>query len=89
MRFRLVWWPFHAVGYAVSGAADWCMNWLWASLVISTLTKWLLLRHGGVKAYRKAMPFFIGMVLGEFVIGSLFSLGGLAFGKRVYAFKNW
>ena len=89
MRARLFWWPFHAVGYAVSGAADWCMNWIWASLLVSSLIKWLLLRHGGVRAYRKAVPFFIGMVLGEFVVGSLFSIGGLVFGTRVYAFKNW
>ena len=27
LRMRFFWWPFHAVGYAVSGAADWCMNW--------------------------------------------------------------
>jgi hypothetical protein len=89
MRTRLFWWPFHAVGYAVSGAADWCMNWIWASLLVSSIIKWLLLRHGGVKAYRKAVPLFIGMVLGEFVVGSVFSIGGLIFGTRVYAFKNW
>jgi hypothetical protein len=89
MRQRLFWWPFHAVGYAVSGAVDWCMNWIWASLVVSFIIKWLLLRHGGVKAYRKAVPLFIGLVLGEFVVGSLFSLGGLIFGTKVYAFKNW
>lgn len=89
MRVRLFWWPFHAVGYAVSGAADWCMNWIWASLLVSCLVKWIILRHGGVKTYRKAIPFFIGMVLGEFVTGSVFSIAGLIYGTRVYAFKNW
>jgi len=89
MRTRFPWWPFHAVGYAVSGAADWCMNWIWASILVSWAIKLILLRYGGVKAYRRAMPLFIGIVLGEFVVGSLFSLGGLAFNTRVYAFKNW
>lgn len=65
------------------------MNWIWASILVSWLIKFILLRYGGVRSYRKAMPIFIGIVLGEFVIGSLFSLGGLAFNTRVYAFKNW
>ena len=46
---KFLWWPFHAVGYAVSGADDWCMNWLWLSLLISSLIKWILLKQGGVK----------------------------------------
>jgi len=89
MRTRFISWPFHAVGYAVSGAADWCMNWMWASLLISSLIKWLLLRLGGVRAYRKAVPFFVGMVLSEFILGGILSIGGVAFGTQVYAFKNW
>ena len=62
---------------------------MWASLATSTCIKWVILRHGGVKSYRKAIPFFIGMILGEFVIGSIWSLSGLALGIKTYAFKNW
>jgi len=89
MRIRFFWWPFHAVGYAVSGADDWCMNWLWPSLVISTIAKYLILKHGGIKVHRKATPFFLGMVLGEFVTGSLWSIYGLSAGVRTYMFKDW
>ena len=89
MRTRFAWWPFHAAGYAVSGIEDWSLNWMWASLATSTCIKWVILRHGGVKSYRKAIPFFIGMILGEFVIGSIWSLSGLALGIKTYAFKNW
>ena len=89
MRMRFVWWPFHAAGYAVSGIEDWSLNWMWASLLTATCIKWVILRHGGVKNYRKAIPFFIGMILGEFVVGSIWSLTGIALGIRTYAFKNW
>lgn len=89
MRMKFFWWPFHAVGYAVSGAEDWCMNWLWASLIISTTAKWAILRHGGVRSHRKAIPFFLGLVLGEFTIGSLWSIFGLTFGTRTFMFKDW
>ncbi len=89
MRMKFFWWPFHAVGYAVSGADDWCMNWLWASLIISTTIKWIILRQGGIKAHRKAIPFFLGLVLGEFVIGSIWSIIGLSMGIRTFIFKDW
>ena len=89
MRMRFVWWPFHAAGYAVSGIEDWSMNWMWASLLTATCVKWIILRHGGVKSYRKAIPFFIGMILGEFTVGSIWSIIGVSMGTRTYAFKNW
>lgn len=89
MRMKFFWWPFHAVGYAVSGADDWCMNWLWASLIISTTAKWIILRQGGIRAHRQAIPFFLGLVLGEFVIGSIWSIIGLSAGIRTFPFKDW
>ena len=89
MRMKFFWWPFHAVGYAVSGADDWCMNWLWASLIISTTAKWIILRQGGIRTHRKAIPFFLGLVLGEFVIGSIWSIIGLSAGIRTFTFKDW
>jgi hypothetical protein len=89
MRMKFFWWPFHAVGYAVSGADDWCMNWLWASLVISTIAKWIILRQGGIRAHRRAIPFFLGLVLGEFVVGSIWSIIGLSLGIRTFPFKDW
>ncbi len=89
LRMKLFWWPFHAVGYAVSGAADWCMNWLWISLVISTTAKWIILKHGGLQTHRRATPFFLGLVLGEFVVGSLWSIYGMIAEIRIFPFKDW
>ncbi len=89
LRMRFFWWPFHAVGYAVSGAADWCMNWLWISLVISTIAKWLIIKQGGLQLHRKAAPFFLGLILGEFVAGSLWSFYGMATETRIFPFKDW
>ncbi len=89
MRMKFFWWPFHAVGYAVSGADDWCMNWLWASLIIATVAKWIILRQGGIRSHRRAIPFFLGLVLGEFVIGSIWSIIGLSAGIRTFPFKDW
>ena len=89
LRIRFIWWPFHAVGYAVSGADDWCMNWLWVSLVISTTLKWVILKYGGLRTHRKAAPFFLGLVLGEFVLGSFWSIYGIVAGTTIFPFKDW
>ena len=73
--------------------SDWSMNWMWASLLTATCIKWVTLKYGGVRSYRKAIPFFsgmiLGMILGEFAVGSIWSITGAAIGMRMYAFKNW
>ena len=56
------------------------------SIFLSWLAKWLILRHGGLKAYRQAVPFFIGLILGEFIAGGLWSIIGIVFEMPVYRF---
>ena len=40
----------------------------------------------GLKGYRRAAPFFLGLILGEFVVGSLISLLGVLLGTPTYVF---
>ena len=48
--------------------------------------KLAIVRYGGAKAYNKALPFFIGLVLGEFTIGSLLGIGSALAGAPTYCF---
>jgi hypothetical protein len=84
MRMRFAWWPFHPVGYAISGS--WSMEQLWFPMFISWLIKWAILRYGSAKAYRKAIPFFVGLVLGEFLTGCGWDLIGIAYGFEPYSY---
>jgi hypothetical protein len=84
LRMRFYWWPFHPVGYAVS--SSWSLNIIWLPLLIAWGVKLLLLRYGGLKLYRDALPFFFGLILGEFVMGSLWTLIGIAMGIPSYGF---
>lgn len=84
MRTQFTWWVFHPVGYAT--ATSWSMGKLWACVFIGWLAKALITRYGGAVAYRKALPFFVGLVLGEFVVGSLWGIYGAIFSKPVYHF---
>ncbi|HLK55442.1 MAG TPA: DUF6785 family protein, partial [Chthonomonadaceae bacterium] len=84
LRLNLPWFPLHPVGYAVS--SSWSLSLLWLPLMIAWAVKTLLLRYGGLPAYRKALPFFLGIILGECVMGSLWALLGIALHIPTYAF---
>ena len=82
MSRRYLWWPFHPVGYAVG--AGWAMGYMWFSVFISWLAKKLILAYGGSKIYRAAIPFFLGLILGQFFMGSLWSVIGLVVNRNMY-----
>jgi len=85
LRLRFLWWPLHPVGYAIS-TSGWVINYIWFSFLFSWLIKWLLLKHGSIKAYRSATPFFLGLILGEYAIGGFWNVLGIALGFRTYGF---
>ncbi|MBD3181538.1 hypothetical protein GF312_04545 [Candidatus Poribacteria bacterium] len=87
LRTRFFWWTLHPLGYAL--ADDYSMQWFWASLLMGWMLKTIILKYGGIRKYRSAFPLFIGLILGEFVIGSLWSLIGIFGGISTYAFKYW
>ncbi|MBI2300077.1 MAG: hypothetical protein HYU66_14230, partial [Armatimonadetes bacterium] len=62
LRQRWVFFPLHPVGYAVNG--NWTMSHLWFSLFLAWLLKVCLVKAGGLRAYRKGLPFCFGLMLG-------------------------
>jgi hypothetical protein len=84
MRGNFLWWPFHPVGLAVS--SSWAMGYMWFPILIAWLLKRVILRGGGLQGYRTAVPFFLGLVLGEFVVGSIWNILGIVFQFEIYKF---
>jgi len=78
-------WPFHPAGYAVASSTL-TVGWLWSSLLISWAAKVIVLRIGGIGLYRKAVPLFLGLILGEFIVGGAWVVTRLLFGVTVYSF---
>ncbi len=76
--------PFHPIGYAISGS--WSMNLVWLPILVAWLLKVLTLKFGGLRLYKTAVPFFFGLILGEMMIGCLWSLIGLAFDIPYFSF---
>jgi hypothetical protein len=84
LRVNFVWWPFHPVGYAIS--SSWSMNCLWLPILIAWAIKATILRYGGYKMFQGAIPIALGLVLGEFVVGSIWTLIGIILQINTYAF---
>ncbi|RKU06484.1 hypothetical protein C6502_19795 [Candidatus Poribacteria bacterium] len=84
LRTRFLWWPLHPLGYAM--ANSWGMFNLWACLFVAWGLKAIILRHGGLKAYRQAIPFFLGLALGDYILGSLWSIISIVTNTTLYQF---
>ena len=73
-RARIPWWPLHPIGYAM--ANTWTMAQIWAPFFIAWAIKAAVLRYGGHSLYRRTVPFFVGLVVGDFINGGLWTLVG-------------
>ena len=81
-RRRFIWWPFHPAGYALGLSAG--TVWVWSAVLVGWSIKGIVLKFGGIKLYRTACPFFLGLVLGDFIVGTVWSWIGMIFGIAVY-----
>ena len=74
LRRQFIWFPFHPAGYALGLSAG--MVWVWSAVCVGWFIKAVLLKFGGLRTYRKAAPFFVGLILGDFLTGTFWSLVG-------------
>ena len=62
LRYRFTWWSIHPIGLAISASDN------SKSIVIPVFFAWacklILMRVGGVTLYRRAMPLFLGLLIG-------------------------
>jgi hypothetical protein len=86
LRIRCTWWIFHPVGYAMANTTT--MNQVWLPFFIAWLVKTAVLRYGGMRLYRLSLPFFYGLIVGDFVAGGLTTAVGCFSGINVYP-TNW
>ena len=63
-RHRLLWWPLHPMGYVLS-ASTYLTNYISFSIFLAWLIKLILLKYGGPAYFRKARPFFLGLIAGQ------------------------
>jgi hypothetical protein len=69
LHSQYMWWPIHPVGWATMTLMRTFQ--IWGSFLIAWFLKSVTLRWGGIQAYRKISPVFIGLILGS-AIGQIF-----------------
>ncbi len=81
-RSRILAWPLHPIGYALGTTVS--MDYMWTPFLIAWLAKVVVLRMGGMAAYRQALPFFLGLILGDYVVPLGWALYGTISGTQQY-----
>ncbi|MFQ3550104.1 MAG: DUF6785 family protein [Armatimonadota bacterium] len=82
IRTKLVWFPIHPAGYVLAGSGT--LYWLWCPIFIAWLAKVIIIKYAGIKGYKTALPFFLGLVLGDYVTAGLWALAGSLLGQTMY-----
>ncbi len=72
---RLYWWPLHPIGYLMVYSS--AMKILWLSFFIGWVFNTLCMRYGGVILYKKMRYFFVGLIMGDFLMGGTWAIIGL------------
>ena len=79
LKHHFLWWPLHPIGF-IASPGEWPMLNLWFSIFLGWLSKGVLLKYGGLRTYQQAKPFFLGLVLGDCIIGGVWVIVGLIVG---------
>ena len=82
LRQRLTWWPFHPIGYALATTSS--LDYFWCPFFLAWVAKAVTIRYGGIQLYRRFLPFFLGLILGDYVVPALWGLGGMLTNNQQY-----
>jgi hypothetical protein len=72
----------HPMGYAL--ALSYAMDYFWFAFLFGWLIKLTLVRWGGMRTHTAAAPFFLGLIMGDYLAGSVWSLYGCLMEMRTY-----
>jgi hypothetical protein len=72
---RFTWWPLHPVGYLM--AYSMAMKVLWFSFLVGWAANAVVMRYGGVALFKRLRFLFMGLIIGDFLMGGLWAVVGL------------
>jgi hypothetical protein len=56
----------------------------WLPFLMGWALKSVMLRYGGMRLYRAALPFFLGLILGDYVVPAFWAVYGVVTDQRMY-----
>jgi hypothetical protein len=66
MKMRFLGWPLHPVAFPIASA--WVMDAYLPAIFITWVIKVAIMRYGGLRLHRLALPFFLGLIIGPAVV---------------------
>ena len=74
LRERLAWWPLQP--FALVVCTGWAVYWagMWFSIFVGWMAKAGVMQFGGATVYRQLLPLFLGLILGETFIASVWTV---------------
>ncbi len=84
LRTHITWWPLNPIGYVLSNNPTGEV--FWFAYFCAWLIKTLIVRYGGIRLYRKTIPFALGIALGDMIIQGFWSALSSIFNLPVYQF---
>lgn len=80
---RFLWFPLNPLGFVMASTGT--LREMWFSLFIGWLFHVVVLRYFGHKTYRFLRPFFLGLILGEFLTAGLWLIVDAIMGVQGHA----
>jgi len=88
MRYRFTWWPFHPIGFALSGTA--LARLTSFTIFLAWLVKFIMLRLLGASFYKRTRPFFVGTLIGYILLTTVgLIVDAIWFGKQGHTIHKW
>ena len=84
LRRQFFWWPFSPVGYAMIAHSSGGLSDYWFSIFLGWLIKVVIVTQFGLKFNRRAIFFFLGLILGDYISAIGWSIVGLVFNVQTY-----
>jgi hypothetical protein len=66
MKMHFLHWPLHPVALPI--ACAWVMDAYVPAVFVAWATKAAVMRYGGLRLHRLALPFFLGLIIGSAVV---------------------
>jgi uncharacterized protein DUF6784/uncharacterized protein DUF6785 len=73
--YKFPWWPLHPLGFIAAYSKS--MRILWVCFFLGWLCNYLVLHYGGTALYRKIQMVFVGLVIGDMLMGGVWAIVSL------------
>jgi hypothetical protein len=81
MKMQFLGWPLHPVAFPIASA--WVMDAYFPAVFIAWLIKATIMRYGGLRLHRLALPLFMGLIVGSSVVALLRMVTACALGIKL------